>query len=103
MVTSTVLPYSGGTNNAGTIFKIKKDGSTFTVLHNFSSATEGDRPQGDLIQASDGNFYGTCYGGGSGGVGTIFKMKTDGTYSVLHHLIWTTDGSNPYGSLCRKQ
>jgi hypothetical protein len=26
-------------------------------------------------------------------------LKTDGTYSVLHHLIWTTDGSNPYGSL----
>jgi uncharacterized repeat protein (TIGR03803 family) len=40
-----------------------------------------------------------CSGGGSGGVGTIFKITPAGAYSVLRHLIWTTDGSNPYGNL----
>jgi uncharacterized repeat protein (TIGR03803 family) len=60
------MAFSGGGNNAsnpGTIFRIKKDGSTFTVLHNFNTTTDGSAVQGDLIQASDGNFYGMCSGG----------------------------------------
>ena len=50
---------SGGANNNGTVFKITPSG-TVTILHNFAGPpTDGNDPTAELIQASDGNFYGT--------------------------------------------
>jgi uncharacterized repeat protein (TIGR03803 family) len=88
---------NGGTNNSGTIFKITKSG-TYTVLRNLSSAADGSEPNGSLIQAKDGNLYGTNYSGGTNGGGTIFKITLTGTYTVLRSLN-TADGYYPYGDL----
>src|SRR5215471_7585001 len=60
----------GGLNAYGTIFKCSKTG-TFTVLHNFVNNTDGGYSKSDLIQATDGNFYGMTTGGGTNGFGTI--------------------------------
>lgn len=92
------VTYTGGTFNYGTIFKCTTTG-VLTVLHQLNATTDGSGIQSDLIQATDGNFYGTAYSGGTGGVGTIFKITPAGVFTVLRSLIWTTDGSNPYGSL----
>ncbi|MBI3501014.1 MAG: T9SS type A sorting domain-containing protein [Bacteroidetes bacterium] len=91
---------SGGTNNSGTIFKIKPDGTGYSKLLDFTGAANGDTPFGSLI--SDGTFlYGVTYIGGTNNFGTIFKIKPDGTgYSKL--LDFTNDtvhGINPTGSL----
>ncbi|CAN5611462.1 hypothetical protein BH10BAC2_BH10BAC2_05760 [soil metagenome] len=88
----------GGTSGSGTIFKITQAG-VFTVLKNLSSAVDGSIPQGSLLQATDGNFYGMNSSGGTGGVGTIFKITSAGVYTVLRHLVGATDGSNPQGNL----
>jgi uncharacterized repeat protein (TIGR03803 family) len=49
----------GGSHNLGTIFKVTPAGA-LTTLYNFGSTpTDGTDPAGALIQASDGNFYGT--------------------------------------------
>jgi uncharacterized repeat protein (TIGR03803 family) len=88
----------GGTNGSGTIFKITAAG-VLTVLRNLSSAEDGSIPQGSLLQATDGNFYGMTSSGGAGGVGTIFKITSAGVYTVLRHLVGATDGSNPQGNL----
>lgn len=61
----------------GTIFKMTTDGK-LTILHIFNS-TDGSLPYGKLVQASDGNFYGTTSDGGNSsckGVscGTVFKI-----------------------------
>jgi uncharacterized repeat protein (TIGR03803 family) len=71
----------------GTIFKITPAGA-FTTVHDFSFA-EGTRTSGGLIQASDGNFYGTREEGGNNnnceniGCGTIFRFNThDGVTTV---------------------
>src|SRR5580698_3133079 len=66
---------------------------------------DGWLPSG-LVQSSDGNFYGVMNGGPPGDDepywGTIFKVTSAGTLSVLHDFCTTagcTDGGNPVGPL----
>jgi uncharacterized repeat protein (TIGR03803 family) len=97
-------------DGCGTVFKISLAG-TLTVLHTFCSEAgcpDGDSPTAPLIQATDGNFYGTTYEGGttSGGVreggGTIFRITLAGTLTTLYSFcaqMGCPDGSNPEGGL----
>lgn len=88
---------SGPGGSGGVIFKITSTG-VYTMLKNLSINTDGGRPKGHLIQATDGNFYGLNSAGGTAGYGTIFRFTPAGTYTVLKSFL-KTDGSNPYGSL----
>jgi uncharacterized repeat protein (TIGR03803 family) len=90
----------GGEYGAGTIFKVKKDGTNFTVLHHFNGA-DGAHPSGNLVEGSEGFLYGmTQYGGDSFNSGTIFKIGGDGTgFTVLRHLNPFIDGAWPTGGL----
>ena len=94
---------AGGTNGSGTVFKISKDGSSFIVLHDFGSIPgDGNTPYVGLVKGSDGVLYGTTAGGGSGGVGTVFKLNQDGSgYSVLHNFVGFAgpEGSFPFAGL----
>ena len=61
----------------GTVFEITS-GGTLTTLYNFDSApkaTNGAFPIASLLQATDGNFYGTTASGGRG-YGTLFEVST---------------------------
>jgi len=98
---------AGGLYNSGTVFKITPSGA-LTTLYNFcskGSCWDGSKPSGVLIQATDGNFYGTTqYGGTGGGGGTVFRITPSGTLTslasfCLHGLC--TDGSTPYGGLAQ--
>jgi uncharacterized repeat protein (TIGR03803 family) len=105
---------SGGQFNQGTVFRITPDGAE-TVLYSFAGGDfDGTSPTGNLIQGSDGNFYGATSGGGTGqcpGVepvgyngpppacGILFKLSPDGTETVLHFFSGGTDGGQPTGSL----
>jgi uncharacterized repeat protein (TIGR03803 family) len=65
-----------------------------TYLYDYSVITNMDDATGVgisyLIQASDGNLYGTTvYGGGPTGDGTIFKATLDGTVTTLHEFCLT--------------
>lgn len=92
------ITYGGGTNGLGTIFKIAKTGGSFSVLRNFSYTTDGAYARGDLIQATDGNFYGFTAAGGTNGIGTIFRITPTGTFTVIRHLS-SADGQGPIGNL----
>ena len=48
----------GGTNGAGTVFKISTNGA-LTSLYSFTGGNDGANPDAGLVQGSDGNFYGT--------------------------------------------
>lgn len=85
--------YAGGNANksAGTIFKITPTGR-LTTLYTFCHAVnclDGAQPTGQLIQANDGNFYGTTRAGGrspncTGGCGTVFRFTPQGTLTTLY-------------------
>jgi uncharacterized repeat protein (TIGR03803 family) len=90
---------SGGASSYGTIFKIKPDGTGFSKLLDFDGTNNGSYPYGSLF--SDGTFlYGMTEAGGANNLGTIFKIKPDGTgYVKLFDFDGTANGSNPDGSL----
>jgi uncharacterized repeat protein (TIGR03803 family) len=88
----------GGTNNAGTVFKITPAGVE-TVLWSFGSGTDGDEPFGSLVQGTDGNFYGMTYEGGVNSYGTIFQVTPSGTETMLWSFGAGSDGNEPYGDL----
>jgi uncharacterized repeat protein (TIGR03803 family) len=111
------VTYSGGAyNNGGTIFKVTHSG-TLTTLYNFcsqSNCTDGENPAGQLLQAKDGNLYGTTFLGGANcviengamtGCGTVFKITTDGQFTSLYSFCsvlvegYCADGISPYAGL----
>jgi len=65
----------------GTVFQITPSGR-LTTLHRFDGR-DGSNPEG-LIQATDGNFYGTTQIGGANGDGTIFKITPSGKLTTLY-------------------
>jgi uncharacterized repeat protein (TIGR03803 family) len=95
--------YTGGSGNRGTVFKVTTSG-TLTTLVSFNF-TNGACPEGTLTLGSDGNFYGTTAGGGitnstSGyGMGTVFKVATNGTLTKLYSFTGGNDGATPLSSL----
>jgi uncharacterized repeat protein (TIGR03803 family) len=68
------------------------------VLWSFGGDTDGQDPEGALVAASDGNFYGTTKVGGPLGYGTVFRITPAGIETVLHTFSYT-DGSEPAGTL----
>jgi len=98
--------YSGGTFNYGygTVFKLTPAG-VFTTLYTFCAQTgclDGSYPIGQLLQATDGNLYGTTYSGGANDEGTIFRISTSGAFKTLYSFCSQsacTDGELPYGTL----
>jgi uncharacterized repeat protein (TIGR03803 family) len=99
----------GGANGGGTVFKITPSG-TLTTLYSFcsqSGCTDGSYPVAGLIQATNGDFYGTTEFGGAGSfsVGTVFKITPSGTLTTLHSFCSQgvypdcKDGENPQAPL----
>jgi uncharacterized repeat protein (TIGR03803 family) len=95
---------AGGANNRGSVFRITTAGA-LTTLYSFCSAIgcdDGDSPYGNLVQGSDGNFYGTTQGGGSKDLGVIFRVTPAGANTTLYTFCSLTncaDGSNPASGL----
>jgi uncharacterized repeat protein (TIGR03803 family) len=93
----------GGTAGSGTVFRVTP-GGVLSTLHSFqNNSLDGAYPYAALIQASDGNFYGTTFSGGEGDVGTIFRISSDGTLTIIYNFCASgfpcPDGGNPQGGL----
>lgn len=101
--------YSCNANyGCGTIFRITTSGK-LTTLHVFNG-TDGANPAfGSLIEAPDGNFYGTTSAGGTGtechydgGCGTVFKITSSGVLTTLYNFCpqsGCADGAEPAAGL----
>ena len=97
----------GGANDQGTVFEMTLggvNGNALTTLYSFCSQTncaDGSEPVAGLVQASNGNLYGTTLAGGTAG-GTVFEITTGGALTILYNFcIQTncTDGGAPLSSL----
>lgn len=93
-----------GSGGCGTFFKLSHNEHGHlvrTVLH-VLPCSEGLYAQAALVQDSSGNFYGTAWGGGEHGFGSVFELSPvgDGTWtlSVLHSFIGT-DGDAPMSAV----
>jgi uncharacterized repeat protein (TIGR03803 family) len=93
--------YGGGAAHLGSIFSVEPDlQTTYMILHEFTEGPDGCYPTTGLIQADDGNFYGTTfYGCGSGGShGTVFQLTPDGTFTTIHSFS-QAEGEQPAAPL----
>ena len=96
--------FGGANNNNGTVFKITTSGA-LTTLYSFCSKSgcpDGQGPTAGLVQATDGNLYGTTDAGGRKGAGTIYKMNLSGALTTIYTFCiqsGCSDGEGPYAAL----
>jgi uncharacterized repeat protein (TIGR03803 family) len=90
----------GGPSGFGTVFKLDATGKE-TVLYGFTGKADGRNPSSGLIRSPTGKFYGTTYGGGASGFGTVFQLDATGKETVLYSFTAGSDGSGPKGGLLR--
>ncbi len=93
---------AGGALDLGTVFKFEPATGTFTTLAEFSGTNgvaQGASPLGVLVDDGAGSLWGTTDLGGSGNLGTVFKMnKATGVVSTMAHFTGP-NGSNPKAGL----
>lgn len=92
---------TGGASGGGTVFRMSPSGA-LTTLHNFCSqvpCSDGSDPVGGLIQATDGNLYGTTATGGTTRMGTVFQITLDGTLTTLATFGGSVSGQGPSAAL----
>jgi len=89
----------GGSDGDGTVFSFNPGTGTETLLYSFGSGTDGANPYAGLINVK-GTLYGTTYGGGSDGNGTVFSFNLNsGGQTLLYSFVSGMDGENPYADL----
>ena len=91
---------------AGTVFELSQNGSggwKETVLYSFTGGADGSVPYFSYVLFdSEGNLYGTTYGGGSYGYGVVFELSPEGTSwteTVLYSFTGGADDANPLNGL----
>jgi uncharacterized repeat protein (TIGR03803 family) len=67
----------------GSIFRFSPTTGAFAVLHQFSGPPDGSFPLATMIQASDGNLYGTTTQGGPNNWGTVYRVTPEGVYTQI--------------------
>jgi uncharacterized repeat protein (TIGR03803 family) len=89
-----------GPGGGGSIYRVRTNGTGYSVLHSFDRTNDGAEPTGGVIVGSDGALYGTTFRGGKQDSGVVFRIVKDGSdYQVLHHFAATNDCRNPQSEL----
>src|SRR3984957_17209410 len=84
---------TGGTANAGVVYKLDLATGQETVLYNFTGGADGANPYGGANAGADGNLYGTTHSGGADGTsGVVYKLNRSGVETVLLDFSVTSSG-----------
>jgi uncharacterized repeat protein (TIGR03803 family) len=86
-----VTEYGGSNDDVGTAFKMTPAGA-LTVLHIFTATDDSGYYPWSLVEATDGNFYGTTTAGaaGVGNDGSLFRLTPNGQFTKLHDFVSET-------------
>jgi uncharacterized repeat protein (TIGR03803 family) len=105
---TTVYGGNGSCANGGcgTVFTITP-GLRLTTIYRFCSQSgcpDGNAPEAEVAQGTDGKFYGTTSEGGANSSGTVFRISPGGVLSTLYNFCSQggsscTDGATPYAGL----
>ena len=87
-----------GSVGCGIVFKVDQSGNE-TVLHSFAGQPDGATPLAGLLLDAAGNMYGTTSLGGTSNLGTVFKLDSAGTETVLYSFTGNPDGADPVADL----
>jgi uncharacterized repeat protein (TIGR03803 family) len=68
---------------------------SLTTIYTFTDGNDGRCPCGGVVQATNGNFYGTTSAGGANGGGTIFSVTSSGSLTTLYSFSDGADGGQP--------
>jgi uncharacterized repeat protein (TIGR03803 family) len=91
----------GGNGGAGIVFRIQKNGTGFSKLHDFAfgDPTSGSEPYAELVEGSNGALFGTTLLGGPYDSGTVFRVNKDGTGFLTLHDFALSNGGYPNARL----
>jgi uncharacterized repeat protein (TIGR03803 family) len=87
---------AGGVFGHGTVFKLDATNDyNLTTLHDFAG-DDGEIPVAAVVADTSGSLYGTTSGGGSSGMGTVFKLDAANAYALTTlHDFGGPDGKDP--------
>ena len=90
----------------GAVFRMSSSGVVTNLFGINPNGSDGDAPWGALVQATDGNFYGTMGGDGNTNSdrvfnGTVFRMTPSGLFTNLHRFVIGRqfDGDTPVAGI----
>jgi uncharacterized repeat protein (TIGR03803 family) len=86
-----------GAGSAGTVYKVTLSGAFSTIFTFSSDGSQGTQAEAPLLQAADGNLYGTANAGGISNCGTIFAVSRGGTLVFDYSFSCRAGGWGPVG------
>ena len=99
MVVSNALGSATSSGAALNIIPVTAPGVTLSTLSSFTgTGASGEFPYAPLVLAGDGSFYGTTVEGGKSGLGTVFRVTTNGVVTTLASFDGD-NGANPVTDL----
>jgi uncharacterized repeat protein (TIGR03803 family) len=100
VIVSNGLGATPSSNALLTVASVTTPGTALTILYSFTGGNDGSNPNA-LMQAANGNFYGTTQNGGSNSAGTVFQMTAGGSVQELYSFTGGNDGGTPYAALAQ--
>jgi uncharacterized delta-60 repeat protein len=90
-----------GGNGTGTVYSYNITTEVYSQLHRFAmDSSDGNAPLGSLTVANDGYLYGLTWLGGRNNMGTLFRLKPDGSaFETMYHFEGGALGKYPYDTL----
>jgi uncharacterized repeat protein (TIGR03803 family) len=88
-----------GTNGFGAVFSVSTNGALNWSFALPKAPGGGNFPYPTIMQATDGNLYGTTRTGGSFSQGSIYQITTAGVFTPIYSFSGGSDGSFPSAGL----